>query len=225
MAQIFTRSRSIAASSIFDPPSAAASSTILAASKHCSKSRRIPAHRFSRRNQRGGSGKESPGPPTTERASHSSSGRTTIIMPSTRYLQTRHTPQLELRKLRLDQHRLRLTAIADQPLRIHPFLFRKDGPEIWHQSVQRSRKFQGSRASSSRTISASRSTACPTTTGVTKFAYCIGATLMPAARTQGPALAEIIERNCLCGSNSIRPADARPWEERLKETSSKNQLC
>lgn len=79
--------------------------------------------------------------------------------------------------------------------------FGKDGPEIWYQSVQCSRKFKDASEFLQNHLGFVKY-CLPYNDSVYKFAYCIGAsTYAGSTGLKGPALAEIIERNCLCGSN------------------------
>ncbi len=74
---------------------------------------------------------------------------------------------------------------------------RIDGKEIWIQSVQCSRKFDGPQAFLDAHLRAVK--ACiPYNDSVYKFAYCIGASTYASAGQKAKVLADIIERNCLC---------------------------
>lgn len=79
--------------------------------------------------------------------------------------------------------------------------FGANGPEVWYQSVQCSRKFKDATEFLQNHLGFVKY-CLPYNDSVYKFAYCIGAsTYAGSTGLKGPALAEIIERNCLCGSN------------------------
>lgn len=90
------------------------------------------------------------------------------------------------------------------------------GEEVWWPSVQCSRKFKSAHEFLASHLGFVKY-CLPYNDSVYKFAYCIGAsTYAGVTGLKGPLLAEIIERNCLCGSkDSLKCKRDLKFEENL----------
>lgn len=98
--------------------------------------------------------------------------------------------------------------------------------EVWWPSVQCSRKYKTAHEFLASHLGFVRF-CLPYNDSVYKFAYCIGAsTYAGATGSKGPLLAEIIERNCLCGSRDSTGCkrDKKLEEELVKGIIKKRNL-